>query len=256
LFYQVLGASATGAGIKMLTFSLGTALISIVSGLAVSKTGRYRPIIWVAYSLMTLGMGLMITLDYTSSLARQEIFPLIAALGIGCLFQIPLVALQAAMPIKDMATASSGFMFIRTVGGAVGIAIGETIIANVLPQKLASIPNYASLGLGTSAAELNDSVGLVHLISDVTLRDAVLQAWSEAIGTIWIMSTPMAGFALILTFFLREYSLDRKIVQGGEANAPGDLERGAVPNDDLDMTPTNTVAHPEEPEMDKEKVEV
>ena len=45
--------------------------------------------------------------------AKQEVFPLITALGIGCLFQVPLVALQAAMPMKDMATASSGFMFIR-----------------------------------------------------------------------------------------------------------------------------------------------
>lgn len=115
---------------RMLTFSLGTALVSIISGLAMSKTGKYRPIIWVAYAVMTLGMGLMIMLDYTSSLyvfpipnscrhahpiysARQEILPLIAALGTGCLFQVPLIALQAAMPLKDMATASSGFMFIR-----------------------------------------------------------------------------------------------------------------------------------------------
>lgn len=45
--------------------------------------------------------------------AVQEIFPLITALGFGCLLQVPLVALQAAMPLKDMATASSGFMFLR-----------------------------------------------------------------------------------------------------------------------------------------------
>ena len=103
---------------------------------------------------------------------------------------------------------------------------------------------------------------------DVALRNAVLHAWSESIGTIWIMSAPISGFALILTLFLREYSLDRKIVQGGEAKTPGDLERGAVPNDegdlqgpkalddDPDMSPTNTVAHPEEVlGTEKEKVE-
>ncbi|KAF8550440.1 MFS general substrate transporter [Imleria badia] len=264
LFYQVLGASATDAGIKMLPFSLGAASISVVSGLILSKTGRYRPIMWVAYTVMTLGMGLMIMLDYTSSLAEQEVFPLIAAIGIGCLFQVPLVALQAAMPLKDMATASSGFMFLRTVGGAVGIAVGEAIIASILPQKLSSIPNFASLGLGTTVADLNDSVSMIHLIPDITLRNAVLHAWSEAIGTIWIMSTPVVGFSLILTLFLREYSLNRKTVQGGDAKTPGNLERGAAGegaehmDDDPDMTPTNTVAHPEEPEMDnlKEKTEV
>jgi len=95
-----------------------------------SKTGTYRLIIWVAYVTLTLGLGLMIMLDYQSSMyvfltdgslwhahpiysATQEIYPLIASLGIGCLLQVPLVALQAAMPMKDMATASSAFMFLR-----------------------------------------------------------------------------------------------------------------------------------------------
>ena len=57
---------------RMLTFSLGTAFGSIFSGLVTSKTGRYRPIIWVAYVTETLGLGLMIMLNYTSSL---HVFP-------------------------------------------------------------------------------------------------------------------------------------------------------------------------------------
>ena len=82
------------------------------------------------------------------------------------------------------------------------------------------------------------------------------------------MSTPMSGFALILTLFLREYSLDRKIVRGDEAETSGDLERGSAPKDEGDlqgpkalddgpkMTPTNHASHQgEEPEMDKEKME-
>ncbi|KAG9318912.1 MFS amino acid permease [Chiua virens] len=235
LFYQVLGASATLSGIKMFTFSLGVAFVSIVSGLILYKTGKYRPIIWAAYALMTLGMGLMIM---PQLYINHEVFPLIAALGAGCLFQAPLIALQAAMPIKDMATVSSGFMFVRTVGGAVGIALGEAIIGNVLPKKLADIPNFASLGLGTTTAELNGSIRLVHLIPDATLRDAVLHAWSQAIGTMWIMCTLLAGFSLILSLFLREYSLDRKVVRTGEAKTPGDVEKSAEeesPNDEEEI---------------------
>ena len=65
----------------MLTFLLGTAFVSIFSGLVVSKTGRYRPIIWVAYVTATLGMGLMIMLDYTSSLHAFSIYePLLSSL--------------------------------------------------------------------------------------------------------------------------------------------------------------------------------
>ena len=76
----------------------------------------------------------------------------------------------------------------------------------------------------------------------------------------------MAGFALILTLFIREYSLDRKIVRSGGAEIPGDPERSAVSNDERDLqgpsdddpgvTPTNSAAYPEEKlVMDKEKAE-
>ena len=37
-------------------------------------------------------------------------------------------------------------------------------MASVLPQKLRNIPNFASLGVGTSAADLNIIVAKVHLI--------------------------------------------------------------------------------------------
>ncbi|KIJ16139.1 hypothetical protein PAXINDRAFT_113909 [Paxillus involutus ATCC 200175] len=224
LYYQVLGSSATGAGVRTLPFSVGTSFASIVSGIALSKSGKYRVIIWTSYVVMTLGMGLMITLDYTSSDAEKEIFPLITALGIGCLFQVPIVALQAAMPMKDMATASSGLVFLRTVGGAVGIAVGEAIISTVLPKKLAGITNISSLALGDSAAALNDSVRKIHLIPDVTLRNAVLHAWSRSIATIWMMCTPVSGVALILTLFLRAYSLNRRVVHSSEAKATNDAE--------------------------------
>ncbi|KAF9235568.1 major facilitator superfamily domain-containing protein [Melanogaster broomeanus] len=234
LYYKVLGASATGAGIKMLPFSLGTAIISIAAGLITSATGKYRLTIWIAYVVMTLGMGLMIMLDNTSSLTVQEIFPLIATLGIGCLFQIPLVALQAAMPLQDMATASSGFMFLRTVGGAVGIALGEAVIATVLPQKLAAIPRFVGFGFSSSAAALNDSINQIHSIPDTTLRNAILYAWSRSISTIWIMSTAISGVALILTFFLREYSLSHKTTQGPDVTTAGDAEKGTVDTPEAD----------------------
>lgn len=92
--------------------------------------GKNLPAIWFGSTLITVGTGLLIMLDYTSSMcvlfplevalrcsmvpsAEQEVFPLVAAIGAGFLFQVPIVVLQAAMPLKDMATATGGFMFLR-----------------------------------------------------------------------------------------------------------------------------------------------
>lgn len=111
---------------------------------------------WVAYAVMALGYGLMIRLDDTSNMyvfhhirlvsianifrsscacyicrAERALFPLVAALGTGCLFQIPLIGLQAAMPLKDMATSTSAFVFLRQLGGTIGISIGQAIWSSV-----------------------------------------------------------------------------------------------------------------------------
>lgn len=49
----------------------------------------------------------MTQLDDTSSVAKQELYTLVAALGVGGLFITPLIALQAAMPIDQMATSTA-----------------------------------------------------------------------------------------------------------------------------------------------------
>jgi hypothetical protein len=56
---------------------------------------------------------------------------LIPALGVGFLFQAPLIAVQAAMPLRDMATSTATFGLLRTLGGTVGISVGEAIYASV-----------------------------------------------------------------------------------------------------------------------------
>lgn len=117
LYFQILGSSAIGAGVRMLPFSLGSALVSATSGVIVSRTKEYRIVMWLGWTIFVLGFGLMTTLDSFSSTAKKEVFPLIAAIGFGCQFQTPLIALQAAMPIKDMATSTAAFGFIRTLGG-------------------------------------------------------------------------------------------------------------------------------------------
>ena len=55
LYFQILGSSATGAGVRQLPLSLGSSLFAIISGLVVAKSGRYRPVMWVGWVIMTLG---------------------------------------------------------------------------------------------------------------------------------------------------------------------------------------------------------
>lgn len=87
LYFQVLGNSATGAGVryvniplKSLSISLilmlacrvipitvGSALVAIVAGQYVARIGGYRSVMWFGWTIMTLGFGLMTMLDENSN---------------------------------------------------------------------------------------------------------------------------------------------------------------------------------------------
>ncbi|KDQ61019.1 hypothetical protein JAAARDRAFT_32018 [Jaapia argillacea MUCL 33604] len=221
LFFQVLGSSATMAGVKMLPYSLGASVISAGGGILVTRLGSYRPILWVSLAVMVLGFGLMIRMDDTSNGAENELYPLVAALGLGSLFQVPLIALQAAMPLKDMATSTSTFMFIRTLGGTIGISIGEAILSSTLQRRIKSIPG---LTIDTSPAALNQEVRQLGNLVDPAQQKALIHAFTRSISTIWLVNTPLIGFAFFLSFFLRHYTLKRVTVKSGAAK--GDVESG------------------------------
>jgi len=223
MYYQVLGASATGSGIRMLPYSLGSAIMSVLSGILVARIGSYRFVMWFGWTVTTLGSGIMIMLDNTTNAAEKEVYPFIAALGIGCLFQTPLIAIQAAMPIKDMATSTGAFVFLRTLGGTVGITIGEAIISSVLQQNLRGIQG---LTINTSPAALNDNVRQISSIPDATLRNEVMHAYTQSISKIWLVNTPISAFGLFLVLFIRGYTLKRTIVRGGEKKV-ADVEKVA-----------------------------
>lgn len=247
LYFQALGASATTSGIKMLPFSLGSAGVSAFQGILLSKIGDYRGIMWFSWSTMTLGYGLMIQLSDKTSSALQAIYPLIAALGTGGLFQTPLIALQAAMPLRDMATSTSAFVLIRTLGGTIGISIGQAIWSSELRRRLSSIPGYHT---DTSPGALAQNVPILKNIQPEAVRQQVLHAYAKSISTIWIVDTPVLFVGFVMSLFVAKYTLKRTIVRSEKAGAPDgttpqtttnggvktidhDLEKGNVqPEDD------------------------
>ncbi|KAA1469513.1 MFS amino acid permease [Dentipellis sp. KUC8613] len=241
LYFQVLGSSATGAGVKMLPFSLGGAFFSATSGIIVTRTGAYRPVMWFAWAVMVLGWGLMTQLDDTSNMAEKVLYPLVTAMGVGCLFQTPLIGLQAAMPIKDMATSTGAFGFLRTLGGTIGVSIGQAIYSSTLQRKVAEM----HIDFDTSPAALSESVRQLKNISDPATRQAIIHAYTKSISTIWIVNAPLVGAGLIMVLFIKQYSLKRKIIKSG--GKPKDVEAGeaATPAPDAansDEKPHNNIA--------------
>lgn len=212
LYFQILGSSATMAGIKQLPLSGGTSLFAIVSGLTVSAVKRYRPFLWIGLAFLTLGTGLIIMLEEDTPVYKQELPLLVAGIGLGLLLQPPLIGLQAAMPLKEMAASTGVYTLLRymrnsflllsipltvtlrTVGGAVGVSIGDTILSTEVTKRLKRISGLNASDLGTSG--ITGFTGLSQ-IQPESLRAQVLHAYTRSLVTFYIVLTVMAFVGLL-----------------------------------------------------------
>ena len=116
-------------------------------------------------------MGLLIDLNYPYNTTKSVIFTLIAGIGIGGLFVAPLIALQAAMPSRDMAVATGALVLFRLLGSATGVAIGGTILNNQLAQRLSEISGFEPINLQGNVQNL-------IRLDPPELRDRVLSAYA------------------------------------------------------------------------------
>ena len=121
--------------------------------------------------MLTIAFGLFIDLGYPYDAVKCNIFLVIGGIGIGGLFLPPLIALQAAMPTRDMAVATGSLVMLRLLGSATGIAVGGTILSNQLTSRLAKYPQFI----------LRNLVGSVQGLQNLSpeLRDFVLTAYAR-----------------------------------------------------------------------------
>lgn len=196
----------------MLPFSLVASVTSVLGGLIVTKTKSYRPVLWVSYAIYTLGMGLMTMLDAKTSTALQEIYILIPAIGLGCIFQTPLIALTAAMPASQMATSTAAMALTRNASGTIGITVAGSIFNSNVLHRIARIQGYTVPGNNPSS-NLRD---LVHIMP-ADLRAEIIEAYAQALRLVWIIFTPIVGIGFLATLGVKSYSLNRKTVTHKDA---------------------------------------
>lgn len=79
---------------------------------------------------------------------------LVVGLGIGCIMQIAVLAVQNAVAYRDLGTATSATVFFRLLGGSLGTALFGAILVNGLQHNLAVLlpggaTGQASLDVGS-----------------------------------------------------------------------------------------------------------
>ena len=131
LYFQVaLGVSVTQAGTMLAPMLLGMVVGAILAGQLLSRAGsHYRVQLLVSTALMALGMYLFSTMGDGESFARSrsilfsQIYLIITALGFGGVVAILSVAVQNAVPFRNVGVATAALQFCRSLGGTVGLVV-------------------------------------------------------------------------------------------------------------------------------------
>src|SRR3546814_5494178 len=72
---------------------------------------------------MTIGLGLLATLDTESSTWAASGYMLVLGLGLGMVMQVLVLAVQNAVDYGDLGVATSGTTLFRSTGGSVGVSL-------------------------------------------------------------------------------------------------------------------------------------
>ncbi|KAI8610874.1 major facilitator superfamily domain-containing protein [Chytriomyces sp. MP71] len=137
LFFQVVqGATATVAGVKSVPLILGVVIVSVSSGLFVSKTGQYKILFFIGPVVMCLGIVLLSTLNQNSTDVMNVFYLFIMGMGVGPLNSIGVVAIQSSVDSSKIAVATAVQRTCQQLGGALGVSIIGTIFNSILTSSI------------------------------------------------------------------------------------------------------------------------
>jgi MFS family permease len=137
LYLQIVkGATPTSAGLMLLPMTLGMMGGSIISGQLISRTGRYRHFPVMGCGLLVVSLFGFHYVGAVTPLWQTMILMLFFGLGLGFNMQPLTLAVQNAVPPRDIGVATSSATFTRQIGGTLGVAVFLSILFSVVPDRI------------------------------------------------------------------------------------------------------------------------
>ena len=211
LYYEaVKGETPILAGVSLFPETFTVAPAAVVTGLIVSKTGRYRWATWSGWALTTIGTGLLYLLDVNTSTVAWVFLNLVSGVGMGMLFTCMAQAIQASAANRDLAFAVAMFCFFRAFGQAIGVAVGGTVFQNQIKHKLLTFPALAPM----ADAYSKDASSLVQIIKAMPAGNDKMdlrQSYADALKIVWLTMCGLSAAAAVLSLGTQGLDLNRPL---------------------------------------------
>lgn len=209
---EVRGASPTMSGLELLPLMVGVLTSSIGSGRIITKIGRYKMFPIIGLVLVSIGFFLMGLVKAHTGYLPLAGAMLVVGLGMGCIMQVLVLAIQNALPYSDLGVGTSSNTFFRSMGSAIGVAVFGAMVTNMLT------------GYVTAHSTGNDRLTLMKALAvgqgkKVNLPDPLNtifdNAYVHAVNSTFLWSIPLVLIGLALAFVIPEKRLSTRSGLGG-----------------------------------------
>jgi EmrB/QacA subfamily drug resistance transporter len=226
LYLQLVkGNSPTRAGLLTLPMVLGMILFSLLAGQVTARTGRYKIFPVLGSLSMAIGMLLLWRLTADSSLAYLDTAMFLVGAGLGLNMQNIVLAVQNAVPPRDIGVATSSTTFFRQTGGTLGVAVFLSIVYSAAAGRIGAAFSQArdsaafqlaarthpdQLRLLTSAGSDRsgtlDDTSFLSQVSPV-LAHPFRAGFTSALTISFGVGAAVLTVAFVLTLFIKEVPL-------------------------------------------------
>ncbi|KAB2579523.1 putative mfs protein [Lasiodiplodia theobromae] len=198
---------------------------SIISGLYISHYKRYGEVIWAGFIIWTIGASLTTLFSRTLHIAAIVIISCLNGIGVGFVFQPTLVAMQAHATKAQRAVVISNRNFLRSLGGAFGLAISAAVLQNTLKKNMPAA--YADLARSTYSTPDYSRYNAAD-------SDAIHDAYAKASRAVFITLAPFIALCLFGCFFVKDRGLTRPDEMDQQTPAESQVQSQHVMSQDCD----------------------
>ncbi len=243
LYFQgVLGTTATASGTFLTPMMLGVVFGALISGQSLSRAGgHYRLQGAAGIAILLVGIFLLSQMTTETSNAMALMNIIITGLGLGITLPLYLITIQNAVPHSVLGITTSTNTFFRTVGGAIGLAVGGSVMTNTFPAKFTEglspqltsiIPPDQLSAMAENPQALVSPDALTQLqglfvnfgeqgvMLLQSLVDTLRESLGLAIGQVFTVSFFILIAALVVSLFIKQIPLRTNHGEGDEPPSP------------------------------------
>ncbi|KAL8970627.1 MAG: hypothetical protein Q9183_001423, partial [Haloplaca sp. 2 TL-2023] len=205
IYYRVRGISTTRAGAALIPFSVGLPFGSLLAGSIVTRTGRYRYLLWGILVLMLAGAISSCTTTLNTPLWFPKFYLGLVGLAMGGMLIVILIATLSSVTSSDQAVVTSLSSIFRSTGSVVGLCVASAVYQQVLTKSL-----WARFGNLKNAAEVihgtKDSLDYMYTLPP-PMQQAVKACYMMGLKATFSMTVGLAVAALVSGVLVKELKL-------------------------------------------------